>query len=244
MDVLPMIASTSGMASLLLAGAIASSPAGGPTTLVWTGNGDGISVADAANWNGAPDGGSISLAAITEILVIGDAMATVGGPSGSSTLNFTGEGGLVVDAGTLTRGGANQAIENGFLLMTGGKVERQWISRCSVRLEGTGRIELSGGADPLPNGTVVDLGSMRAGIDFLNEAPGDVIVEHLSKISVNGSVAIVGKNVLLENFNGGLGCSLSILPDMLGSWGDCPTGPELPDCGSPKHCELLYPDLP
>jgi hypothetical protein len=290
MDVLPMIASTSGIASLLLAGAITSFPAGGPTTLLWTGNGDGVSVADAANWSGTPDGGSINLAAITEILVIDDAMATVGGPTGASTLNFTGDGGLVMHAGTLTRSGANQAIENGFLLMTGGTVKRQWISRCTVRLEGTGRIELSGGADPLPNGTIVDLGSMRAGIDFLNEVPGDVITEHLSKISINGSVAIVGKNVLLENFNGGLGCSLSILPDicpadlngdllvngadlgmllgawgtaseladvnadgdvngadlglMLGSWGECPTGPELPDCGSPKHCELLYPDLP
>jgi hypothetical protein len=31
---------------------------------------------------------------------------------------------------------------------------------------------------------------------------------------------------------------------MLGSWGECPTGPEAPDCGSPIHCELLYPDLP
>ena len=275
---------------LIVSASLAALPHGGPTTLLWTGDGDGISVADEENWSGTPDGGSIVLAAITEILVIDDTMATIGGSTGSSTLNFADEGGLVVHAGTITRGGANQAIEAGFLLMTGGKVERQWISRCSVRLEGTGRIELSGGADPLPNGTFVDLGSTRAGIDFLNEVPGDVIVEHLSKISVNGGVAIAGKNIVLENFNGGLGCSLSVLPDicpadlngdlevngadlgmllgawgtaseiadvdgdgevdgadlglMLGSWGACVTGPDVPDCGSPVHCELLYPDLP
>ena len=31
---------------------------------------------------------------------------------------------------------------------------------------------------------------------------------------------------------------------LLGSWGACPTGPEVPECGSPLHCEFLYPDLP
>ena len=51
MDVLPMIASTSGIASLLIAGTLASFPAGGPTTLLWTGDGDGVSVADATNWS-------------------------------------------------------------------------------------------------------------------------------------------------------------------------------------------------
>lgn len=278
------------LSTILIATAALAATNGGPTTLVWTGDGDGVSVADEANWSGTPDGGTVDLAAITEILVIDDAMALVGGPAGSSTLNFSGEGGLVMHAGTLTRSGANQALENGFLYMTGGKVERQWISRISVRLEGTGRIELSGGADPIPNGSIVDLGSMRAGVDFLNETPGDVAAEHIGKFTVNGGVAIVGKNILLENFNGGLGCSLSILPDicpadltgdlqvngadlgillgafgtsneqadidgngqvdgadlglMLGSWGECPTGPDVPDCGSPKHCGILYPDLP
>ncbi len=287
MDVLPVSASIS---IIVASAALAAMPSGGTTTLIWTGDGDGVSVADEANWSGTPDGGVIDLSSITEILVIDDALAMVGGPTGSATLNFSGEGGLVVHAGTLTRSGSNQAIENGFLLMAGGTVKRQWISRCSVRLEGTGRVELSGGNDPLPNGTVIDLGSMRAGVDFLNETPGDVVVEHLAKFSVNGSAPIVGKNILLETFNGGLGCSLSILPDicpadlngdlsvngadlgillgafgtaseqadvdgngtvdgadlglMLGAWGACPTGPDVPDCGSPKHCEILYPDLP
>jgi hypothetical protein len=285
-DLLPVIATT----LLIAAAGLAAFADGGTTTLFWTGEGDGISVADQANWSGTPDDGTIDLAAITEILVIDDGLATVGGRTGSGTLNFTDDGGLVVHAGTITRGGGGQAIESGFLFMTGGTVERQWISRCTVRLEGTGRIELSGGFDPLPNGTVVDLGSTWSGIDFLNEVPGDVITEHLSKISVNGSVAIVGKNIVLENFNGGLGCSLSVLPDlcpadldgdlrvdgadlgmflgawgttsefadfdgdgdvdgadlgvMLVSWGACATGPEVPPCGSPVHCELLYPDLP
>lgn len=278
------------MPLLVAVAALAAVPAVGPTTLVWTGDGDGISVADEANWSGTPDGGIINLASISEILVIDDVMAQVGGPSGSSTLNFTGGGGLSVHAGTLTRGGANQAIESGFLHMTGGQVQRQWISACTVRLEGTGRIELSGGNEPLPNGTIIDLGSMQAGVDFLFETPSDFVAEHLSKFRVNGGAAVVGANILIQTYNSGQGCSVSVLPDvcpadltgdllvngadlgillgawgtasaqadidgnglvngsdlglMLGAWGDCPTGPELPDCGSPKHCELLYPDLP
>jgi hypothetical protein len=107
MDVLPMIAVTSTIATSVIAATLAASPAGGPTTLLWTGNGDGVSVADAANWSGTPDGGTIDLGAITEILVIDDKMATVGGPTGASTLNFTGDGGLVMHEGTLTRSGAN-----------------------------------------------------------------------------------------------------------------------------------------
>lgn len=275
--------------AIVIATAMVSSGAG-PTTLVWTGDGDGASVVDAANWSGTPDEGAIDPAAITEVLVIDEATALVGGRPGASTLEFAGDGGLVVHAGTLTRGASNQALERGFLFMTGGRVERQWISRISVRLEGTGRIELSGGADPIPNGTIVDLGSMQAGVDFLNETPEDVAAEHLQKFTVNGGFAILGKNIMLEDFNGGLGCTLSILPDvcpadldgdlevtgadlgillgafgtasevadidgsgvvdgadlglLLGSWGACPTGPEVPECGSPLHCEFLYPDLP
>jgi hypothetical protein len=29
---------------------------------------------------------------------------------------------------------------------------------------------------------------------------------------------------------------------LLGSWGECDTGDVVPECGSPKHCSILYPD--
>ena len=55
----------------------------GPTVLVWTGEGDGVSVSDPANWSGTPDDGSIDVSNLTEILVIDDAGAEVGGRGGA-----------------------------------------------------------------------------------------------------------------------------------------------------------------
>ena len=203
-------------------------------------------------------------------------------------MNFVDDGGLEMYAGRLTRGAANQAIESGYVLVAGGTVDRQWISRSTVRLEGTGRIEFSGAADPVPNGTIIDLGSMLCGVDFLSETASDFLVEHIAKFRVNGAAAVHGLNVQLDTYNEGNGCTVSILTDicpgdldgnlivdgadladllaawgpandsgaditddgivdgqdlsvLLGTWGDCEVGPEVPGCGSPKHCDILYP---
>ena len=273
--------------SILLAAAlVATEP--GPTVLTWTGDGDGVSVDDPANWSGSPDGGSIDLANITEVLMIDDVTAEVGGSSGASTLNFVDQGGLEMHAGRLMRRGASQAIESGYVFVTGGTVERQWISNSSVRLEGTGRVEFSGAGDPVPNGTIIDLGSMNCGVDFLNETTSSFLSEHITKFRVNGAAPIYNVNIRVESYNEGNGCSVSVLPEMcqadlngdlvvngadlalvlvgwgeakddvadinndgivngadlaliLVGWGDCPVGNEMPECGSPKHCEILYP---
>jgi hypothetical protein len=147
-------------ASCLAAIAGAAGSIEGPTVLVWTGGGDGMSFGSTANWLGSPDGGSIDLSNLTEVYVIDDTTAEIGGTSGTSTLTFAGAGGIDMRAGRITRGAANQAVEAGFVFLSGGVIDRQWISNSNVRLEGTGRIVFSGANDPVPNGTIIDLGSM------------------------------------------------------------------------------------
>ena len=279
----------SAMLSVVLACAPAFAVAEGPTVLVWTGDGDGVTFDSAANWSGTPDSGSIDLTNLTEWFVVDDVTAQIGGRSGTSTLNFTGAGGLNMRAGRLMRGAANQAIEAGYVLVQGGIIDRQWISNSSVRLEDTGHVVFSGSADPVPNGTTIDLGSKQCTVEFLGETPSAFQSEHISKFRVNGASAIVNLNIEVVAANEGIGCIVSVLPDLcpgdisgdlvvdgndlavllgswgtngedgsdltgdnlvdgqdltvlLGSWGECDTGPDLPDCGSPKHCEVLYPD--
>jgi hypothetical protein len=274
------------LCSMLLAALCAADQ--GPTVLTWTGNGDGASVGDEANWSGTPDGGSLDIQAISEWLMIDDPTAEVGGTAGASAMRFTGQGGLEMRAGRITRSGGSQSLDDGIVFGIGGTIQRQWIGNCSVRLEGTARIEFSGGGDPVPNGTLIDLGSMTCGIDFLDETPSAFLSEHLGKLRVNGSAAIYNVNIKVVDYNDGNGCSVSVLRAicpadmngdlqvdgadvgiflaawdategvadinadglvngadlglMMASWGECPTGPDVPECGSPVHCEILYPD--
>ena len=134
-------------------------------------------------------------------------------------MDFAGEGSLEMTGGILRHSGDGLAgLGGGSAVVTGGELQRQFLAGTQVAMSGSGMIVLNGGADPLPLGTTVDMSGEDCAMIFLNESVDDFTLEHLAKITVDGSPAEIGINLSVEIYME-LGCVISPIDD---SGSDCP----------------------
>ena len=94
--------------------------------------------------------------------------------------------------------------------MTGGTLNRQFLSGLGASISGTAAVNLAGGADPLPFGTTVDMSGADCSITFTNETAADFEIEHLAKITVDGEPAEIGVNLQVDPV-GKTGCTVSVI---------------------------------
>jgi hypothetical protein len=230
-----------------------------PQDLAWTGNGDGESFADAANWSGTPTGGSIDLNNLYDRYTINDGL--VGGLNGVLQMYFRVNGELVMTGGTLSQGvgAGTQGITGGAVTMTGGTLNRQFLSGLGASISGTAAVNLAGGADPLPFGTTVDMSGADCSITFTNETPAAFEAEHLAKVTVDGEPAEIGVNLQVDPV-GKTGCTISVIvaascpPDLNGDgmvgpadiglliavWGTADVAADLNGDGTVDGYDLAY----
>jgi hypothetical protein len=124
--------------------------------------------------------------------------------------------------------------------MTGGTLNRQFLSGLGASISGTAAVNLAGGADPLPFGTTVDMSGADCSITFTNETAADFEIEHLAKITVDGEPAEIGVNLQVDPV-GKTGCTITVIVAascpadlngdgevngadlglMIGNWGAC-----------------------
>lgn len=188
-----------------------------PAVLEWTGDGDGASFGDIANWSGTPTGGTIDLGLLLDTFVIGEG-DNVGGV-GVADMDFAGQGSLEMTGGILLHSGDGLAgLGGGSAVVTGGELQRQFLAGTQVTMSGSGTIALNGAADPLPNETTVDMSGEDCAMIFLNELVDDFTLEHLAKITVDGSPAEIGVNLSVAIYME-VGCVISPIVD---SGSDCP----------------------
>ena len=212
-----------------------------PAVLEWTGDGDGASFGDIANWSGTPTGGTIDLGLLLDTFVIGEG-DDVGGV-GVADMDFAGQGSLEMTGGILLHSGDGLAgLGGGSAVVTGGELQRQFLAGTQVAMSGSGTIALNGGADPLPFGTTVDMSGEDCAMIFLNELVEDFALEHLTKITVDGSPAEIGVNLSVAIYmevgciispidNAGPGCPADLNDDnivdgadmglLIAAWGAC-----------------------
>ena len=180
-----------------------------PATLTWTGAGDGTSFADELNWDGASTLGGIDIQFLIDVYSINS--GDVGG-TGVSDLDFLLEGGLEMTGGVLRQDTANgaQGLNGGYVTVSGGELQRQFLAATMVSLSGAGAIVLNGGADPLPFGATLDISGTNCLVTFLQETPADFLAEHLGKVTVAGELAVEGENLLVSAL-GKTSCTISAI---------------------------------
>lgn len=165
-------------------------------TYVWTASGDGISIYQEANWtlngdvvNAIPQING-NTAVNHDLIVNSGTPGRAGG--GSSTLNL-GTGSLTVNGGTFRMNLGNGAgISEGPITQTGGTIIAQFLTNSSVSLS-NGLLSLGTNGNPLNNSTV-EFSTGSTGEIQSTETPANFISEHLGKITVNGSPAVIGTN--------------------------------------------------
>ncbi|MGI9458138.1 MAG: hypothetical protein ACR2NU_16360 [Aeoliella sp.] len=177
-------------------------------TLTWNGAGDGISFAQLSNWTGTPTGGTIIIGDLVDTYVV-DSAATITNVSGN--LRFRNGGGLVLSAGSLdllasgTSGlGVLESPDSlGTIDLTGGTVTAQFLAELSVSIGGDASLPLGGGNVPI-NESTIDFTGAGAQLHLLNETTSAFTSEHLNKVSVFGSPAVIGSNLQVVS-DGGAG---------------------------------------
>lgn len=190
-------------------------PMADASTLTWTGGGDGATFDQLTNWSGTPTGGAINVGDLVDTYVVDDPTATITGIT--QNLCFHDGGGLEVSAGSLNAlssgsygmGTLESPASFGMFDMSGGSVSSQFLAELTVSLGGNASLTL-GGADNPVNESTIDFTGTDAQIHFLNETTADFISEHLGKVTVSGSTAIVGINLDVVS-DGGSGSFVSSL---------------------------------
>ncbi|MGC6567764.1 MAG: sulfatase-like hydrolase/transferase, partial [Akkermansiaceae bacterium] len=175
-------------------------------TYVWTAEGDGVSLYQEANWTLNGDGVNVipqinPATAVNHDLIVNSGTPG-GGGGGSNTLNL-GTGSLTVNGGTLRMSLGNGAgITQGPISQTGGTIIAQFISNSAVTLS-SGTLTLGGSGNPI-NSSTVEFPTGSDGEILSTETPTDFISEHLGKITVNGSPAVIGTNFeVIDDGSGG-----------------------------------------
>lgn len=196
--------------------------------ITWDAGGDGVSAFQEANWtdiDGAagtdPPADTVNgLTPITANLLV-DGAATVGGPIGAGSTFRLDDGVTLAVRDTATfRMQPGAAIDNlgpeanaNLVIEGSAAVFAQFLSNITGTLSGAADLELFGGGDPLGGNVTLDLAAgWTGGVTFTNESPADVISEHLSQITVNGSPAVFGTNVTLAPSGAGTTLLLGSAP--------------------------------
>ncbi len=187
-------------------------------TLVWNGTGgDGTSFTDPSNWDGTPTGGIIDANVLVDHYVLNDGVVGAdqdgdGVGFGVRQLYFYADGDFTMTGGELMQELTNgtQGITGGRVFVSGGVLNRQFLSACEAFISGTAEVVLNGGADPVPFGAIVDLSGEQCSVTFLNETADDFRLEHVSKFRVDGALAVEGVNLVVQPF-GKTGCVVTAI---------------------------------
>ncbi len=189
-----------------------------PQTLVWNGTGgDGTSFTDLANWDGTPTGGFIDANVLVDHYVQNDGVlgADLDGDGtgyGVRQLYFYADGDFTMTGGEMVQDltVGTQGITGGKVYVSGGVLNRQFLSACEAYISGTAEVVLNGGADPVPFGAIVDLSGEQCSVTFLDETTADFRLEHVSKFRVEGALAVEGVNLVVQSF-GKTGCVVTAI---------------------------------
>lgn len=176
----------------------------GAATFYWTAGGDGASVYQEANWTENVDGSGGSIPVINgNAAVDHDLIVSQGNPGGGGGAGATlalGTGSLTVHTGTFRMNVGNGAgITDANLTLNGGLVISQFVTNGSVSLNG-GDLTLHGTGNPVNATTLNFVAGTSSVIHFASESEGDVVSEHLSKMTVGGSPAVAfgpAQNVII-----------------------------------------------
>jgi len=186
----------------------------GPYT--WNGSVDN-DVFTEGNWsNGTSDIGQIDPDTdLTEDIIVSS--GTPGGTGGFSGGINLGGNDLTVSGGTLKADGssglrsdASSTILSTLTMNNNGSAEFQFLKNITVSMSGSSSLTLNGGGNPI-NTSTIDFAADFTGQLFLsNELVADVTAEHISKMTVGGSSAVVGTNVELTA-SGGTGTIVTVI---------------------------------
>lgn len=166
---------------------------------VWTGNGDGISFFQEANWDngaGAPSADSInpsSALAVDAYSITGTNLTGVGALTlGNAATSLT------LDASSISLSGTGGTNGAGTLsLVNGSSFISQFLNtNLLVNIDGTSTITLKGGATPLNPGSSIELAAGGI-INFTGETVTDATNEHLGSITIGGQAVNLGVNATL-----------------------------------------------
>ncbi len=164
-------------------------------TLEWTGNGDGASFFQEANWQ-IQGGGAIAGNPLAPSVTINDDLIFTGtNPNISSELKLAASTTLTNNAGTLVMTNSGGMDGGTITVSNNGSIQSDWINNSTINLSQS-NITLRGDGNPLNNSTISCTGNAWT-ISFTAETSADVQTEHLSKITINGQPAVVGGNCSL-----------------------------------------------
>lgn len=199
--------------------------------LVWTGNGDGISLYQEANWldnNGAVPGTDEINANTAVTAATGGTIRIDSGsgtPSNYSGNFVIGTNDLIVGGGKNLRSGGSgiQGTSSSLLIEENSTVNVQFILGMDVTVKGGSNLRFNGSGNPINNSDVnfLDVGST---LTFNNETYADFAAEHSGKISFQGMalefgsdpfVFELGDNAFATAFNGvsGVQINFSTVPE-------------------------------
>jgi hypothetical protein len=176
-------------------------------TLYWTGNGDGVSFSDEANWDKAPSTGTIDPNNLVDDYIVDDATADITGWGRFESMTFTG-GSLTLRAGRVA--GESLGIYNGTIVVSGGELRRSSLSGCEVYLDGNGSVIVCSVVSPLSTNTVVDFRSTGATFTLQSVPVATVRSNLLERFRAWGRAARESSNVELLDTGGG-GTDISAL---------------------------------
>lgn len=184
-----------------------------PYAWVWTGDGDGISLYQGANWDTDPDTAGTQAGSnfssnkrLPAALLINS--GNVGGGGFGTNLNLyryniymTGgvmngnsNGGIV--------GGVNARNDRNPIHLSGGKIDVEWLSALELHLSGTGRLVLRDEEEAL-NNVVLVLNGTDASIEFVAAEYMQIIDNYLPMIDTDVGPAVAGLNVCISPLSGG-----------------------------------------
>lgn len=202
--------------------------------ITWDAGGDGVSTYQEANWTavdgaagtdpaaGTVDGNAESSGGLIHDFLVGGSGTAGGGGGAGPNFDLTDTTTLTVQDNATFRMNNSSGVRGGtpFDSLTranivgedSGTVITQFLVEIDVSLSDNADLELKGGGNPL-NASTVDLASDWTGeIRFNNETVAAATTEHLSKITVSGSAAVIGANVNLVS-DGGSGSVLTVIPE-------------------------------
>lgn len=176
-------------------------------TYTWTGDGDGVSLYQEANWkyNGNPPSQIDPNVPITYNLLINNGTVGGGGFNGVLLLGgniLTINGGSLVgnnEIATFSPSTAQKSTFNAF----GGTIICPQLKDLNILVENDAQITLDDNIDPF-SGSTIDIDAGYIGIITLeNISIANVRTNELSKITVNGAPAIENQNIYLSTSGNG-----------------------------------------
>jgi len=177
-------------------------------TFEWTGNGDGVSFYQEANWQ-VQGGGAVQGNPITfNVAITDDLIFTGNNPSITTQLVMAAS--LQNNGGTLIMANGGGMSGGSIIISNNGSIQTDWVNNSTISLS-QGSLTLRGGGNPLTNSTIACTGNAWD-ITFTSETTADAQAEHLSKITINGAPAVINSNCMLTA-QGASGSTLSPTAD-------------------------------